>query len=190
MLKRSGLSSGDSSDDVSAPRVTFTAGGTYWVRRLRLGISSSSSDHSASACSNGLGFMVGEWKDAAEESEGSPSAEGQCSFKDLRVESRTSVDTRRVSASSYRAARGGCAPGESVVMSAPVLTSLVCTQKQYGSGEGPWQAHAATGLLNLSSDCRQSAASRGRGARDAIDGRRFGDRESWEKAEQAALSEQ
>lgn len=74
--------------------------------------------------------MAGEWNEAGEESEGNPSAEGQCSFKDLRVESRTSNNTSYVSALSYRVAQGACAPGDSAVMSALVLTSPLCSQKQ------------------------------------------------------------
>jgi hypothetical protein len=66
--------------------------------------------------------MIGE---TGEGSEGSPSADGQCSFNDLRVESRTSNNTSYVSAWSCRSAQGVCAPGESIVISVLMLTSPI-----------------------------------------------------------------
>nr|GFD47428.1 hypothetical protein [Tanacetum cinerariifolium] len=73
-----------------------------------------------------------------------------------------------------------CAPGDSVVMSALVLTCPMYTLKQCCSGEGPWHSHAATRYRNLSSDELYSqgsaAASSERRPRDVIDSRRRGDR--------------
>jgi len=88
----------DSSEDVSADAVILMWGGMYCVFLLFLGINTSSSDHSPSASPNGLiplrsmtgasGVNVdayGRWRSM-------PSADGQVSLSERRVELRTSSD--------------------------------------------------------------------------------------------------
>jgi hypothetical protein len=88
-----GLGESEPEDDWTHVSVTatpmlvssFLLGGTYWVFRRFLGISSSSSDHSASASTNGLLSV-----DADGIGDSSNSAEGQVSFSALAVEFRRS----------------------------------------------------------------------------------------------------
>jgi hypothetical protein len=107
-------------------------------------MSSSSSDHSVSACSKGLGFICGDGAiEAVEGSKGTTSAEGQVSLRDLRVESRTSVGTSAVSAWVVVSARGYCTPGDKVTMSGNaqafywVYEYKGASEARNGGGEAP-----------------------------------------------------
>jgi hypothetical protein len=114
---RLGKLSAELSDDIcAAVVVTWTWGGTYCVLRRLRGISSSSSDHSASASPNRFGrSMAGDTVLADGISSWTTSADGHVSLSERKVESRMSGDPGQ--SARYLESCVWRPPGESVVIS-------------------------------------------------------------------------